>query len=60
MAHKWRPEHNFGESVLSIHHVGTRNPSEFIRLGGMHFYLLCHLISYEVRLTSYPALIAVC
>lgn len=43
--HLWRSEHTFGESVLSFHHVGYRNWTEVVRLGGKHLCPLNHLVS---------------
>lgn len=44
MVYIWKSEDNCKESVLSFHHVGLRDQTEVIRLGGKHLYPLSKII----------------
>lgn len=45
----WRSEGNFGEWVLSIYHVGHRDPTQASRLVSKSTDLLSHLISLRIN-----------
>ena len=41
-AHIWRSEYSLQESAVSSHHVGPRDQTQVIRLGGEGLYPLSH------------------
>lgn len=41
----WSPEDSPEESVLSLHHVGSKSQTHVMKLSGKHLYALSHFAS---------------
>lgn len=46
----WKSEGNFGESVLYLHHMGSRDQTQVVWHGSRYLYPLSHLIGIGLEL----------
>lgn len=49
-SHVWKSEGNFGESVLYLHHMGSRDQTQVVWHGSRYLYPLSHLIGIGLEL----------